>query len=149
MAYNPYYPYLNYNLPYPNYAAGNQAQQPQQPQIQNGGMVFVQNENEILNYPVAPGNSMMFKIDNQPYVYVKTKEFSQMTAPTLEKYRLVKEEAQNQNADTVAVQVEDTTPYITKAEYDDLKKGMDKLRDDFEIMRKSINLFTDKELSDE
>lgn len=72
-----------------------QQQQPQpQPtlQIQNGGFVPVQNEMEARNYLVAYGNSITFKDENAPYVYVKTMGFSQLDRPIFEKYRLVKEE---------------------------------------------------------
>ena len=101
MAYNNYFP-TNYN---PGY--GYQFQQPVQPvqamqqmqygqqaapQIQNGGFVSVRGIEEAFNWPVAPGNSIMFKDENAPYVYTKTKGFSQLDQPIFERYRLVKEE---------------------------------------------------------
>lgn len=79
--YNPY----QYN-PY------QQIQQQVQPQIQNGGFVSVRSIEEAYNYPVAPGNSVTFKDENSPYVYTKTRGFSQLDQPVFEKYRLVKEE---------------------------------------------------------
>lgn len=97
MAYNSYFP--NYQGYYPQYQ--NSFQQPMQPiqpvqnqqqQIQNGGLVSVRNIQEALNYPIAPGNSVMFKDENSPFIYVKTKGFSQLEEPIFEKYRLVKEE---------------------------------------------------------
>lgn len=96
MAYNNYF---NNGYPgyYPQFQNGfaqpmQQIQQPQQPQIQNGGLVSVRNIQEALNYPIAPGNSVMFKDENSPFIYVKTKGFSQLEEPIFEKYRLVKEE---------------------------------------------------------
>ena len=80
--YNPY----QYN-PY------QQIQQQVQPQIQNGGFVSVRSIEEAYNYPVAPGNSVTFKDENSPYVYTKTRGFSQLDQPVFEKYRLVKEES--------------------------------------------------------
>lgn len=99
MAYNNYFP--NYQGYYPQYQNTfqqplQQIQQPQQPQIQNGGLVSVRNIQEALNYPIAPGNSVMFKDENSPFIYVKTKGFSQLEEPIFEKYRLVKED-QNTN----------------------------------------------------
>lgn len=104
MAYNSYYnPYQVYN-PYQyqqNYQqpiqsniqpSFQQSQQPIQQQIQNGGFVFVNNENEARNYPIAPGNRVTFKDENAPYVYTKTQGFSQLDCPVFEKYRRVKEE---------------------------------------------------------
>ena len=59
----PYYQnYQNYN---PNYYQQLQsANQPQQQgqQIQNGGFVFVKDITEAMNYPVALGNSVTFKM---------------------------------------------------------------------------------------
>lgn len=86
MAYNQFFPqgYGVYNPYQQNY---NQAPQ----QIQNGGFISVRSMEEALNYPVAPGNSVTFKDENAPYVYTKTKGFSQLDQPIFEKYRLVKE----------------------------------------------------------
>lgn len=95
MAYNNYFPnYQGYYPQYPNTFQQplQQIQQPQQPQIQNGGLVSVRNIQEALNYPIAPGNSVMFKDESSPFIYVKTKGFSQLEEPIFEKYRLVKEE---------------------------------------------------------
>lgn len=109
MAYNNYFPqtyqsYPGYNIPYQNQMMQNmqnqqafqqmqpQMQQQAQPQIQNGGFVSVRSIEEAFNYPVAPGNSITFKDENAPYVYTKTKGFSQLEQPVFEKYRLVKEE---------------------------------------------------------
>lgn len=105
MAYNSYYnPYQAYN-PYQQYQPSFQQQMQNQPnyqqsqqpiqqnmQIQNGGFVFVNNENEARNYPIAPGNRVTFKDENAPYVYTKTQGFSQLDCPVFEKYRRVKEE---------------------------------------------------------
>jgi hypothetical protein len=76
---------------FPNYQAiPPQYQQPQQ----IGGLIPVRSVQEAQNYPVAHGNSVTFKDENSPYLYVKTMGFSQMDRPTFEVYRLVKEEAQ-------------------------------------------------------
>lgn len=92
MALNQYYPY-QYQNPYqqayqPNYQQTNQ--------VQNTGLVSVRSMEEAYNYPVAPGNSITFKDETQPFVYTKTKGFSPLEQPVFEKYRLVKvEESQN------------------------------------------------------
>ena len=96
MAYNQFYPqtyqpYTGFN-PYQQYQQNFQQPQQQNGQIQNGGFVSVRNIEEAYNYPVAPGNSITFKDENAPYVYTKTKGFSQLDQPVFEKYRLVKEE---------------------------------------------------------
>lgn len=114
MAYNNYFPatyqpaYFNQPNPYYQQMAQQQAmmqqqaqqqqqaqsQQMQQPQqIQQSGFVLVQSEQEARSYPVAPGNSITFKDESQPYCYVKTMGFNQLDRPVFEKYRLVKEDA--------------------------------------------------------
>lgn len=90
MALNQFYPYqYPYQQAYqPNYQQSNQ--------IQNTGLVSVRSVEEAYNYPVAPGNSITFKDETQPFVYTKTKGFSPLEQPVFEKYRLVKvEETQN------------------------------------------------------
>ena len=58
----------------------------------NGSFVSVRSIEEAFNWPVAPGNSITFKDENQPYVYTKTKGFSPLEQPVFEKYKLVKVE---------------------------------------------------------
>ena len=90
MALNQYYPYQ-----YPYQQAYQQNYQ-QSTQVQNTGLVSVRSMEEAYNYPVAPGNSITFKDETQPFVYTKTKGFSPLEQPVFEKYRLVKvEETQN------------------------------------------------------
>ena len=73
-------------------------QMPQQiqPQIQNGGFVSVRSEEEARNYPVAQGTSVTFKNETAPYIYTKTTGFSQLDRPMFEKFKLVKEETEEE-----------------------------------------------------
>lgn len=91
MAYN--YP-MSYQPMYPNAFPTQMNVAPTQPtQSSNtNGLVPVRNENEARNYPVAYGNSITFKDENAPYIYVKTMGFSQLDRPMFEKFRLVREE---------------------------------------------------------
>lgn len=96
MAYN-YFPQTYQYSPYQGFQQFQQPaqqfqQQATQPQIQNGGFVSVRNIEEAFNWPVAPGNSITFKDENSPYIYTKTKGFSQLEAPIFERFRLVKED---------------------------------------------------------
>lgn len=84
-------PYQNF-YQQPQYAP-QQAQGQIQPQTQSGGFIIVRSENEARNYPVAPGNSITFFNESQPYCYKKTMSFSPLDHPTFERYRIVKEEA--------------------------------------------------------
>lgn len=111
MAYNNGYPitYPQYYQPMQNQAfqqnyQQNQAfqqqpqnyQQNQQPlhnqQIQNGGFMLVPSEEMARSYPVAPGNCVTFKIEGKPIVMEKSMGFSQLEAPRIDRYRLVREE---------------------------------------------------------
>lgn len=69
-------------------------QQPIQTQVSNSGsgIVHVQSEEEMKIYPVAPGNTIIFKNDNAPYIYTKSMDSSQLGQPIFEKFRLVKED---------------------------------------------------------
>lgn len=82
---------------YNNFYNNNQntAMYPQQT-IQSAGFYFVQNEMEARRYPLAPGNSATFKDLSAPFIYVKTMGFSPMEEPKFERFRLVKEEAQQE-----------------------------------------------------
>ena len=104
MAYNnpygPYYtPYYGQNfqpqqmqqVPQPQQQMQQPAQQPVQ-QIQNGGFMLVPSEEIVKTYPVAPGNCVTFKIEGQPIVMEKSMGFSQLEAPRVDRYRLVREE---------------------------------------------------------
>ena len=78
---------MAYNNFYPGFY------QPQYQQQQSGNFISVRSVEEAYNWPIAPGNSITFKIENTPYVCTKTKGFSALDQPVFERYRLVKEEA--------------------------------------------------------
>lgn len=67
---------------------------PQQQTVQDGGFVPAPNEAFARAYPVAQGKSVTFKDENAPYIYTKTVGVSQLDHPIFEKFRLVKEEAE-------------------------------------------------------
>ena len=73
----------------PNYS---QNYQQNQQQIQNGGFMLVPSEEMARSYPVAPGNCVTFKIEGKPIVMEKSMGFSQLEAPRIDRYRLVREE---------------------------------------------------------
>lgn len=91
----------------------NQFNYPIQQQYQSG-LISVRNEMEARNYAIAPGNSLMFKDENGPYVYVKSMGSSQFDQPVFEKFRLVKEES---GVPQQAPQPE----YVLKSEFEELR----------------------------
>lgn len=98
-------------------------QQPQQ--IQQSGFVLVQSEQEARSYPVAPGNSITFKDESQPYCYVKTMGFNQLDRPVFEKYRLVKEDALSEPTQSPVTQSQGKEDkdiqYALKSDLDELR----------------------------
>lgn len=133
MAYNPYTQNYFNGYMQPN------LQQYTPPQ--SNGFVSVGSEQEARNYPVAPGNSVTFKHDTQPYVYVKTQSFNQMEPPAFKKYRLVEE-----LADMPAVAEKQPASFASRTEIEELRQAYAQLSDKVEAIRKSVNLFTDKEV---
>lgn len=152
MAYNNFYPaaypYQNYYQQYQNYQQMPQ-QIPQmnsfqngnssQMQIQNGGFVSVHSIQEAFNYPVAPGNSVTFKDENSPYIYVKTKGFSQLEEPIFKKFRLIEENDTQQQESTTTV-TEQAVNYADFAKQADVTA----LWNEIEMLKKQIADITAK-----
>ena len=138
-------------MPYPyyqNYPNYNQLylQQPQQnvqqtPQIQNGGFIIVKNITEAMNYPVAPGNSVTFKIESQPYICTKTLGFSQLDQPIFEVFKLVKEEKewQNNKVNENTIEEEPSVEYLSISQGDEIKSEMNKLKDELMELKSELN----------
>lgn len=135
MAYNSYFPatyqpnLYGFQNPYhqqmQNQQMIQQVQQQNQsmPQIQHSGFVLVQSEQEARAYPVAPGNSVTFKDESQPYCYVKTMGFNQLDRPTFERYRLVKEDV---TPDTVEIST--NTSYALKSDITSLWEAINNIK---------------------
>ena len=117
---NPYYQQMQTPAMMQQNQQMQNAQQNQQPTIQQSGFVLVQSEQEARAYPVAPGNSITFKDESQPYCYVKTMGFNQLDRPTFERYRLVKEDspvtAQNATASADSAEGSKDTAYALKSD---------------------------------
>lgn len=123
MPYNYYQPYFQQYQPY------SANQQPQQ--IQNGGFVSVRSAQEAFNYPVALGNSVTFKDETAPYIYVKTRGFSQLEEPVFEQFQLVKVDNSQKMAEP---------EQITSTEYA-LKSDLSALQQEIDLLKKKISEF--------
>lgn len=121
---------MAYNFGYP-YQYPQQMQQPmqQQMQIQNGGFVSVRSEAEARNYPVAYGNSITFKDETAPYVYTKTMGFSQLDRPVFEKFKLVREDAQEPISEPKTAEVDNSVIDAIKGEIADIWAEIHILKD--------------------
>ena len=123
MAYYPNYYQYGQNMPM------QQMQNVQQvPQIQNGGFISVRSETEARNYPVAYGNSITFKDETAPYVYTKTMGFSQLDRPVFEKYKLVKENAQEPILEDKNAEVDNSAIESIKGEIGQIWKEIEALK---------------------
>lgn len=132
-----YNPYINAYQPYQQnlQQIQPQAQTVQQPQIQNGGFISVRSAQEAFNYPVALGNSVTFKDETAPYIYVKTRGFSQLEEPVFEQFQLVKVENQQKSAEVVP------TPNEVEQKFDINNYA---LKSDLEALQAEINFLKRK-----
>ena len=136
MAYNNYfggYPASYQQYQTPNYQM---TAQPQSMQIQNGGFVSVRSAQEAFNYPVALGNSVTFKDETAPYIYVKTRGFSQLEEPVFEQFQLVK--VDNSQKATEPAQAA-STEYALKSDISALKEEIDLLKKKVSEFKLAIN----------
>lgn len=132
---NPYgYFPASYQAAYNPYQQVFQQAQPAQTQpqtIQSNGLVSVRNRAEAESYPVAPGNSVTFKDETAPFIYVKSMGFSQLDRPTFDIFRLVKEDVRyTANSGDLSAETEkkeDLSGFAKKAEIDALSARIDAL----------------------
>lgn len=131
MAYNNYfggYPASYQQYQVPNYQM---TTQPQQMQIQNGGFVSVRSAREAFDYPVALGNSVTFKDETAPYIYVKTRGFSQLEEPVFEQFQLVKVDNTQKAAE----------PEQTVSTEYALKSDLSALKEEINLLKKKVSEF--------
>lgn len=128
-AYPTYPQYQPYSYQQPNVfqgGAGSQpAQQPTpvQPPVQSSAPISVRGEQQALEWPIAPGNSLTFIDESAGYVYTKT-SLNQFDRPQFVKYKLVREDVQQpvdapqSNANVPAAPMPD---YALKSDVDALR----------------------------
>jgi hypothetical protein len=132
------YPYYQ-NYPQ-NYQQYPQIQQSTQNSNQFGGFVSVRGEAEARNYPVAPGNSVLFRDETSPYIYSKTMGYSQLDTPRFDKYRLVKEEdapvsACEPHTEVLNDKTDNLPTYALKSEFDALQELVGTLAEDVDLLK--------------
>ena len=144
MAYNPY----GFQVNQPNQAF-QQPQfyqpQPQPPmqnqQIQNGGFMVVPSEEMARTYPVAPGNCVTFKIEGKPIVMEKSMGFSQLEAPRIDRYRLVREE--DMSTEATAPQEAPKDVSMENKTIEELKGQIEGIRADIDDLKKRLESVED------
>lgn len=104
-------------------------------QYNNGGAIRVRGEMEARSYPVAPGISVLFIDETQPYVYAKTMSLTPYEPPRFEKFRLVKEDEQGvaptQTAENLAhARANDSgVQFVTQKDFDALRAKIEVIED--------------------
>lgn len=142
MAYNNLFPTNYQQMYYPQQYQQpiQQMQQPvqqmQQPQVQNGGTVNVQSEQEAKDYLVANGTSVTFIDTKNKKLYIKTQGFSNFDAPTFEKYKLVKDDTKEQPVQ------QSTIEYADRKDVESIREEIDKIK--AEINKLTTNKLTEK-----
>ena len=112
---------------------------PYQPQMQsNNGIVSVRSEMEARSYPIAPGNSVIFKNESEPYIYTKTMGFSQLDQPVFECYRLVRETTQETAGAPKIVETETCCSVELKGEIEALRERIEALEKPKKTVKKEV-----------
>lgn len=88
--------------------------------------VPVANENVAKNYPVGYGNTVIFKDENEPKLYVKTMGYSQLESPIFESYI---KEVNKPISDDVKEKPMTLSYDDLKSEIDDLKGQIKGIKD--------------------
>lgn len=146
--YNPYFPatYQNQYL---------SQQIPQVPTVQNNyqalnSMILykVPNESAARTADVAPGNSVMFIHENEPYLFTKTAGRSQLEASVFKKYKIIEVEdkpSQDEQNGSQAAETQgiDLSEYALKSDLSGFSSGFETLKN--EIVNLKLEVETLKE----
>lgn len=165
MAYNPYYApyyrpmnYYNTSIPQenPNMQGGQQipmqqpmVQQPMQMPIQsNGGLIWVDNEEQAKNYLVAPNNVVPMFDKNAPQMYIKSADGAGM--PTFKKYKLTDfEEVDNAPKTPEKHVCECGSKFVSKEDFNELERKFEALRGEFNELKAKSKAKATKKIVDE
>jgi hypothetical protein len=122
-----------------NYQQQNMPQN--QLQIQNGGFMQIPTEEMARSYPVAPGNCVTFKIEGKPIVMEKSMGFSQLEAPRIDRYRLVREE-DTPNTSNLPQEPSETSGKDINM-FNDIKGQVEEIRADLDDIKKRLEKVED------
>ena len=106
---------------YPNFY------QNQQPQV---SFMSIRGRDIAVNYPIAPNNTIIFKDEMAPYIYVKSMGFSPLEKPMMEIYK--KEEP---------IQTQEGTPEVKEdnSTIQKLQTDIEGILDDIEGIKQKLN----------
>lgn len=155
MAYNtpyyaPYYRQMNYYTPVvpPDAAANMQNQQQQMPIQSNGGLIWVDNEEQAKNYLVAPNNVVPMFDKNSSQMYIKSADGAGM--PTFKKYKLTDfEEADNAPKTPQMHECQCGNKFVSKEQFKALQSDLEALRSELEELKAKPKAKTTKKAVEE
>lgn len=101
--------------------------QNQQPQV---SFMSIRGKEIAVNYPIAPNNTIIFRDELEPYIYVKSMGYSPLDKPVMDIYR--REEPNLAQESTPKVKEDNS---IIEKIQDDIKA----IFDDIEGIKKKIN----------
>lgn len=150
--------YSGYAQPYVAPAPMPQPQsqpQQQQPQVQSqvgqtqqsdqlisGGFVVIPSEADVKRYPVAPGNLVTFKVENEPIIIEKSMGRSQFANPEYKYYKL--SEYNNQTEADLTLDNANDAQYaddfaFMKKSFEHIEKRLESLSDSYMELKKTLN----------
>lgn len=107
-----------------NYPFYNQNQQPQV------SFMSIRGKEIAINYPIAPNNTIIFRDEVEPYIYVKSMGYSPLDKPVMDIYR---REEPNLTQETASVVKEDNS-IIEK-----MKGDIESILKDIEGIKQKMN----------
>lgn len=140
---NTYTPYNPYQF-LPQYTSPTPAQTTQTPQQISTGIIWVSNEQEAQNYPVAPNNAVALWDSTDPVIYLKQSDAA--GRPNIKVYDL-KERIDASSEPQKQVLVNDK--YAEKSELSAFKSDIESLRNEFKNIKKELTAIRRRQEDDD
>ena len=112
---------------------------------QNQGTVFtpVHSDVEVLNSPVAPGNTVYFKHETEPFIYTKSMGMSQFEVPKTKKYKLEEVEMDSNVVTTPTVQndepIKPQPKYLLESDIKPILDELSQCKEELKNLKAQIN----------
>lgn len=123
-----YNPNFSFNQPQFNNQFQNQQMFPTRNYLtpQETNFIPVHSDVEVINYPVAPGNTVYFRHETEPRIYVKSMGLSQFDTPKVTRYKLLEEpmDSANSSSNTTQEEPKEQPKYVL---FEDLKPTFDEI----------------------
>ena len=113
--------------------------------VQNQGTVFtpVHGDIEVLNSPVAPGNTVYFKHETEPFVYTKSMGMSQFEVPKTKKYKLEEVEMDSNVVNTPTIQnnepIKPQPKYLLESDIKPILDELSQCKEELKNLKAQIN----------